>query len=278
MNHMSNLMPHPVLRPGGLDYKQSHFKMSLGRGPVRLGENLQLSLSYDLKSRTLENMIRDGHAQFCAVSECKNTHDRSVHRTNETGGSWIIPMSAIAKKMTVTPYVVSVGESRLACSEEHHEEFREMIPDGFELPAGSILAVGNPHEITLYQIPTIQAAITMSQKPSVKDGCFDIDLEDEYIRIIINPKTHHEVMMVRERDRRVLFPSLYLSAVTQAIRGLEDADDRKWGEALKKALRQKGIEPDKSEDLRHNSLIYAQEILEMPLMKLFRNDEVDGDD
>lgn len=278
MNHMSNLMPHPVLRPGGPDYKQSHFKMDLGSGPARVGEDLRLSLSYDLKSQTLEKMITDGHAEFCAVSECPSTHNRSVRRTGETEDSWNIPLSSIAKTMKVTPYIVSIAEARMTCSEEHDAEFGEIIPGGVDLPAGSILAVGNPHEITLYKIPTVRAAITMSQKPSVKEGCFDVDLEHEYIRIIINPKTHREVMMIRERDRAVLFPSLYLSTVMHAIFGLDEAGDWKWKEAVKKALELNDVNTNDSEDLKQNSLKYAQEILEMPLRKLFRNDVGDDDD
>lgn len=277
MNHIMHLMPHPVIKPGGFDYKEScHFNMNLGE-PVRSGDNICVRLSYVLESSTLRRMIDEGEAEFFLISECASTDNRTVHRTSKYEECVVLPLSENARKLQLRPYIIANNEFHLRCSNEHDAEFKELIPDGVTLPTGSILAVGNPYEIILSKIPAIQAAIALKQDRHVKQGYYEIDLSRDSIGIKMHPETYEKVTDVRKRNKEILYPSLYVVAIEHAMRGMHDHEDRLWVEALKKALTNKGIDytdPDFKDDVLRHTLT----ILDGPLNHLAILDYRDEED
>ena len=269
MSHTAHLVPHPVIRPGGIDYRPPcRFEMEMDP-PTAAGDHIRVRLSLDLKSRTLEGLVTDQKAVFCLVAGCAYTNHREALRTSERTVVWNLPRSDYARNLRITPYLVATGDIHLPCSDEHDEELRPLIPDGVDLLQGSILAVGSPYDITLFKIPTIQSAVAMVSKSKAARNRYWIGTDKDFIEIILHPETHKDMLRIRERAAELLYPSLYMAAIEQAMRDMGEHSDRRWALALQKTLQEHGIDHT-APDFADNAADHAQTILKNPLERLVR--------
>ena len=169
-----------------------------------------------------------------------------------------LPLQEYADDILITPYIVSTEEQKIS-SNEHHEEF-----NGIEInvPKGAILAVGNEHRITLDMLSTLTAAISLIEYPKIDEDKYEINLDNDRINIRLNPKTKLKVERVRSIDRKILFPALYMSALTHAIANLENNDNKKWSKSLLATLEKYNVD---KRDLKEQPYKCAQLLLENPL-------------
>ena len=65
-------------------------------------------------------------------------------------------------------------------------------------------------------------------------------------------------------EMAILFPSLYLHAITEALRNLSEHSHRRWAQTIMKALERNDIDMDLDE-LQINALTYAQTLMEKPV-------------
>ena len=110
----------------------------------------------------------------------------------------------------------------------------------------------------------------MTTRNDLDEGKYVIDIADEQINIQMHEKTRRSVEKLRSADKDILFPALYMSALTHAIQNMEENKDRKWAEALAKAL--KPHKPDK-DDLKEKPYKYAQLVLNNPLSCILKQEE-----
>ena len=66
------------------------------------------------------------------------------------------------------------------------------------------------------------------------------------------------------REMAILFPSIYLHAITEALRNMHRHADRRWAQTMQKALERYGVDVDEDE-LQINALTYAQTLMEKPV-------------
>jgi len=267
MSHIVHLLPHPVIKPGGNDYKEEcTFEMKVNRGEI-IGNKIRINLSHNLKSNTINELIKNKGAEFCLVAKCSETNKRDIHRTHESKICWELPASDYARELTITPYVVATKKISMMHSDEHDEEFRLLLPEGVNLPAGAILAVGNYWKILLYKIPSLQAAIKLHKNNQLDEGMYHIDTDDDWIKIQVNEKTYEMIKaIINHNYSDVLYP-FYTAVVEKGIRDMKDHESRKWTEALRKSLKKKDIDPDGTDFADHADQ-HAQKLLEGPLKRL----------
>ncbi len=268
MSHIAHLLPHPVIKPDGNDYKEEcTFEIKMN-SVERIDNKIRISLSLNLKSNTVSNLIKNGDAEFCLISKCTETNKRDIYQTDESEIRWELPASDYARDLTIAPYVATTKRIMMTHSDEHDEEFGLLLPEGVNLPAGAILAVGNYCKILLYKIPKLQAAIKLTKNNPIDDGIYYIDTDGDYIEIQVNEKTYEMVeTIINHNHSDVLYPSIYAAAVERAIRDMKENEGKKWTEALRKSLENKGIDPDEPDFADHANK-YAQELLEGPMKRL----------
>lgn len=265
MNHITYSMPHPVLKPWGVDYPDSKFNVNVV-GTI-IGDNIRLDISYELTSSTLRSMLENSEAKLLIIAECSNTHSRVRHSITKEEMCVNLPRSDNARKIHLKSYIVTVDKSHLTCQDDHDPELKELIPDGVTLQPGAILAVGNPHEIMLSKIPNIKSAMSLKQDSNLEPGYYEIDLNTNSILIKLHPETYSNILKVRERNGDILYPSLFVTALVQAMREIEEHDERLWVDSLKKALNDKNIDYE-DQDFKDHILKHAQTILDGPLNHL----------
>ena len=265
----NRLIPHPVLVPNGVDYNEScEFSLILKRVHRTPDGKISMDLIYNLTSPTLMDMISRHEARFISVIECPGTYYRDSHSTTRQTDLWELPAADYASKVSITPYIVTTSAITQFRAKEHSEEINLLIPKGINLPTGSILAIGNQLEIEIDDIGTVGSAINLTRNSRVPEGQYIINTESELINIEVNPKTHQQLADLRRSDENILWPSLYLSAVEQAIRDLENGNNCRWARALRNTLDQYGIEYEDHSKLAQNSSMYAQIITGSPLNRI----------
>ncbi len=265
MSHERALLPHPVLRPGGIDYREDcTFQMEIGAARRTQDGDVLVEGSFDLSSATLTGMIRDDDAEFFVVAKCAKTYLRHALGTD---GAIALKILAgdLADTLKLTPYVVASKEIPWFASEEHDDEIRAM-PGGASIPPGSILAVGASHEIEIDEIGTIQAAIKLVSNDQVEEGLYTINIDGDYVLIELGPKTYRDVALMRRHAPDLLYPSIYQTTVEYAMQEMDDHAASKWARALQKTLADCDIKID--DNLQKTAHKHAQIVLDKPLHKL----------
>ncbi len=264
---MTALIPHPVLSPDRQDYqKECIFDTSIDGNVQRtLDGCIKIEMTTDLKSRFLSQQITDGNAGFFIAVRCPSTYARQVFQIRESKTTITLTEADYAEKITLLPYIAAIRNIEAFSSAEHDREFKGIR---CHLPAGAILAMGDTHELTLDSIQKIGSAIQIIPEKSVGEDQYRIDLSGDKIQIRMHKTTFNRVRARRNARDHVLFPSLYMSAITHAIQELGDNLDRKWAQALTDSLKKRGYEPPYKE----SPYVIAQNLLENPLRHILKDD------
>lgn len=273
------LVPHPVLRPDGKDYRAGlGFEMSLtGKPQYTLDNEILVPVRFDLESRFMRGLIRGGRARITIVVKCPRTYERMALDMDGTETTLRLPLGLYADKIRLSPHVSATEPIKSFKSSEHHVEFSGME---INLPAGATLARGSDRELTIDSLQTLSAAIRLMTNPDLERGEFRVDVEGDYIEIFMHEKTYHDVASLRKTKPRLLYPSVYLAALTHAIQNVTQERSRKWEEALRKTLEKNGMQIDDDEVLKNRAYEYAQKLLKYPMkyiMEQSRDGSVEAD-
>ena len=165
-------------------------------------------------------------------------------------------------------------------SAELVEEITRFKPGGFHIPAGSILAVGNSTEVELEEGGSPFAVIDLVADANVDSGTFKVDLEDNRIKVYMAPEDKDQIEALRQHgdqswEMAVLFPAIYLHAISEALRNLAYYSENRWARTMQRALERHNIAVD-DDELKANALTHAQTLMERPvgtLMKALSREE-----
>lgn len=252
-------LPHPILLPDGTDYKEGcKFDMIVEQQQLTIDDNILVCIKFVLKSKFMEQLLGNGQAKFCIIVHCTRTLKRAVFESDNPSMELRLPLSDYADKILLMPHIAATAPIDPFRSTEHHDEFA-VVP--VHVPEGAILGRGMDGELTVDSLQTITAAITLTTG-DVERGRYEIDIDDEVISIRMHPDTRKGVETLRSANDRVLFPALYVPAITYALQNLEEYSGRKWAEALEKTLQKHEIKVD---ELREKAYWYAQMLLSDPL-------------
>ncbi len=258
------LLPHPVLRPDGTDYRTGlGFNMSLtGEPKYTLDDKILVPVRFDLESRFVRGLIRGGKARIIVVVKCSRTYERMTLDVDVTETTLKLPLARYADKIRLLPYVSATESIERFKSPEHHAEFSDVE---INLPAGAILARGSDTELTIDALQTLSAAIQLVPDDRLEDGQYVIDVGGDYIQIYMNAKTCRGVDALRKTNRGLLYPSVYMTVLTHAIQNVTADRTRKWEEALRKTLEKNNMWIDDENDRKSEAYVHAQKLLKHPV-------------
>ena len=262
MSHETLLLPHPVLRPDGFDYKDASFEMEVKAR--RADGQLLADVSFALSSSTLSRMVESGQARFFVLAKCARTYHRCACSSGSTALRLAIPSGDVTDSVKLTPYVVASREIQWFASDEHDDEIRDMGVSG-TVPPGAILAVGKSSAIELDSLNSVQTYIKLSSQEKMSKGLYSLGSQGDSIVITMNPETYAAVTVIRGHARVLLYSSIYTAALEYAIHKMDDCSESKWAKALRKALEENGID---AETARDKANLHAQTLLKLPLAML----------
>ena len=266
------LLPHPLLAPWTDDYEEAIFTAQVPHAVLNNGRQINMTVKYHLTSEILKQLVTEGKAQYVGVITCDKTFSRISSAAKEEDELYILEADQFADELKLTPYVVATQIIERFISPEHNPEIREIKPEGFSIPTGSILAVGNSTNVPLEEGSTPYSIIDLVSNRTVEIGSFIVDLDDNRIKIHMAPECKQQAEAMRQHGRlsvevATLFPGVYLHAITEALRNLEDHQEHHWAQTIRRALDNHNISQD-DEDLKTNALKHAQTLMDKPLGKL----------
>ena len=263
------LLPHPLLAPWNDDYTDATFNAQVPHAVLNNGEQINLTVKYHLTSQALRELVANGKAQYVGLIACAKTFNRNSYATDQEDELYILDAADYADELKLTPYVVAAQRIEGFIAPEHNEEIRQLKPDGFDIPEGSILAVGNSTDVTLKEGGSPVSVIDLVSDPNIDVGTFKVELDDNRLKVHMAPpdKSRTEALRMHgqnSREMAILFPSIYLHAITEALRNMHGHAHRRWAQTMQKALERNGVDVDEDE-LQINALTYAQTLMEKPV-------------
>ena len=262
------LLPYPLLAPWTEDYENSSFAVDVPEAVLNNGRQIKVDLVFRLYSDTLHGLIESDEARYAVEVSCPRTFVRSTHVTSERE-TLLLDAGDYEEEILITPYVVSTRALEEFRSSEHTAEWRDHRPEGFSIPTSGILAVGNNTRIIL-EDSGVSSVIDLVANPNVSEGTFDVELDDERIKIHVPLAEKEKIEAVRKRrgssvEFAALFPGLYLHAVAEGLRNLPEHEKTRWGFTMRSALDKSGHGGVDAELLRNHALRYAQDLMEQPV-------------
>ena len=264
------LLPYPLLAPWTDDYGEATFLATVPHAVLSNGESINLTIKYHLTSPTLRELVFSGRAQYVGLIVCAGTFSRNTYPTSQEDDLQILDASHYAGELKLTPHIVATQRIEGFRSEEHTEEIRVIKPEGFDIPPGSILAVGDSIDIHLEESGSPYSVIDLVSDPSTEKGSFKVALDDNRIKVHLAPEDKNRLETLRQQEERkteiqaVFFPALYLHVATEALRNLTDHPDKNWANTFRRALERHNITVD-DDELEDNALTYAQALMENPV-------------
>ena len=263
------LLPHPLLAPWTDDYQEASFTAQVPHAVINNGKQINLTIKYHLTGQSLLELISEGKAHYVSLIACAKTFSRNSYPCEHEDDICILEAQDFSEELKLTPYIVAKQPMDGFTSAELAEEITLIKPDGFHIPVGSILAVGNSTEIELEEGGSPFAVIDLVADPNVDDGTFKVDLDDDRIKVYMASGDKDRIEALRQHgehswEMAVLFPSIYLHAVAEGLRNLADYSDTRWSRTMRRALERHNIITD-DEELEANALTHAQALMERPV-------------
>ena len=278
-------MPHPILSPITRDYREeftfegevADIKADPERGQIIV------ALSYSLNEPTLEGLIRGGSAQFTTVAHCQTGHSRECESTGDTHHEIVLEHREYARELYIQSFITAARDLEKLHSNSWDPEVAGFLPQGIPIPEGAILAISGPIRCDLEGAEPLESCVAITSSNKVDPGEFDIDLEEDLIRIMINPEDHEKLNRARSGQRETfLWPSIYLTAIQRAVQEhrMDDHRERQWARVIRRsiedcpAIDQTEFEADEDGEspLSARSLVYAQKLMYQPMRRLISED------
>ena len=267
----SRQLPYPLLSPWTDDYGDKTFSAVVPHAVLNNGRTISLTIKYHLTSQLLLDLVSTGKAHYVALLSCSKTSMRFAYSSTQDEDVQVLNAGDYSQSMRLRPYLVTTQSIDGFISKEHAPEFGYFRPEGFDIPSASILAVGEETRITLEEGGSPNSVIDLVDDPKIEDGRFVVELDDHHIKVYVSQNDRKRVEAIRERDKEMtgtemvtLFPSIYLSAVTEALRNLSTYPEARWVHTMRQSLEKHNVKVD-DEELRNNALFYAQTLMEKPV-------------
>lgn len=280
----SREIPYPLLSPWTDDYGDKEFGASVPLAVLNNGKDINLTIKYRLTSQYLLGLVSAGKAQYLAIVSCPKTSMRFAYPSNQDEEIQVLDdASDYSESIELRPYLVAMENIKGFASDEHAPEFRYFKPDGFDIPPTSILAVGDKTLVPLAEGDSPNSVVDLVSDPQIGDGRFEVDLTDHRIKVYMSPNDKNRIEAIRDRDKdktgfemATLFPSIYLHAVTEALRNISEYPEARWVRTMRESIAKHNINVD-DEELKNNALSHAQTLMDRPverLLKSFDREEV----
>ncbi len=273
-------LPYPILAPWTDDYLDKSFGIEVPNAVLSGDGQINVTLRYNLNSEFLLDLIRDGQAEYTTLVVCGRTMARQSFSGQYAETVEILDAADYAETIEFTPYITAKTAIDRFSSDEHNSEFRTLQPTHYSVPGSGVLAVGNRIRIDLDPIGNIDSIFDLVPSTSLERGRFEVDVEDDRIKIVVNRDDRAEIDRWLDQGRSsmgsaALHPALYLHAVTLALTRIDENEERRWTTVFRNRLEALHLETSQ-EEIDQRLLEYGQRLLQHPLgfmLEALKSDE-----
>ena len=269
---------HPVLRPAetddarqNADYVTYNFNAEISPN-FKPGSTEIILVEYDTYQTIpeLEELIKNGEAQFVVMVSCRETFFTHTHRTNNLSGSFEIKAADIHGFTELSAFIISNKPLEIE-SDLINEEFGYKK---FSVESDAILAQSSTDYFYLYKefYRDARSIISLSISNELKDGDYivNLDTQTQYIEVTTSESMNSKIngMWHNGDSETIVLNSLYVPVVTNALTKLKEEpetyEEYKWAQVLRYKLDTLSADGEIREE-PHNQ---AQALFRSPLTKI----------
>ena len=256
---------YPLLTPEPRDYISGGFDIA-PPDARRSASGISLNIAYQLDSEYLNQLVYQGDAAFHTLIMGDSSFLRdATPKTDKVSQQHSLDLSRWTGTIEMMPYLTATKRIVGFASDEHDPEFAIVEPNGFTIESAMILAIGNIHEVDIDETANASSVVDIQPDPKVARGEFKLDMAQPHIIVYVSPTDFEGVQRAindpRDYRRQTMWPSIYLTVISEGVRKLPDYQDYAWVAAFERALRKCGYDPDDHTALRNDALQYAQRII-----------------
>ena len=272
--------PHPVLQHALDDYRtEFRFRTNqVGAMTEPNSAHYALELHHDLNCPSLQQALEAGQAILVTRTNCLLTRTRLTH-TAPAGppGSQMITLDQSSHRGSVEhqSFIISNEDGFLLPSQDLNTDLTAIFPQGLLLPRAAVLAVSESNVVSTQDTKRPVSLIDLKADHTTPRRQFRVALDQERIAVMLHPLDFQAVQAIRSQplEAAKLHPSLYLSAIHQAVLSLGEDNyrDHRWHTTIADLVyrAQPNLEPDQ---LKEQSLEIAQQLLDQPLALILPED------
>lgn len=278
MNITNRLFTYPVLSEAKDDYKSCMFKVEFNNYMEGVN-SLKLSFDIEMDCPEIEELILTGQAEYVIHLECSTTAYREILRSISKKIEHTVPIARITGSFDIVAFVILKKNIRGYSCVDWDDDYDGMT---FSLTQGSILAYQNLPGLDItkdYEEFTNAGSIfTVYKRLAEEDKPIEVNLESNKIRIGLTAKDYDVYSTYAGKNElqslfntMLVLPSLvYVFEELKQEGGEEQYHGNEWFIALEKAYEKRGLNfMNEVLDSEKNSIILAQEAMELPISKAF---------
>lgn len=271
--------PYPVL--GNADDMSGEFKVRFFKTLRR--DKIELRVIFELKNKTIEQMIAKKQAVFTAEVECNNAFFRQTFSTSQQEAVFELPAGKLREQVVVRFFVRSLKAVKKYTAAGFHADYKGI--NDFEIRPGDILAAGG---LTVFIAekdfdplrPLISSFMAIKEGDQKNGPMFADYSDDEKIVIKLSKSDWRRYQEAKSRKwvADVIHSSIVLPVLVEAIMHVRDGNDdmsnAHWFQRLQAILQDQNLPDD-------DPLYSAQQILRSPVersLESIRRRDENGDE
>lgn len=257
--------PHPVLWKNTNDYTSRQFQATRNfcvnehKAPV-------LEFDFALSEESIIDLVAQKKATYILEVYCPTTFVRRIFNTREKAGEFTLAEGDLYRRVEINAFVVCTEEIHEYASRNFNSEFGD---SSFRLLPGDVLAAADA--VIFYWdtecVAPLHSVFDLVSNNNVKIGTFEVDTENDKIKIQMNPTDKIRFDSMRQATELKSYTMfVYFSVVAEVLRQVkefsnDDGKDRKWYRAIEHKLLEMGENVSPSLD----PFKLAQKLLRNPL-------------
>lgn len=193
-----------------------------------------ITLTLNTRNQYINQLIKDGKAQYVCEVECRKTFFRECFISNEATFTVRFPRKSVAGNIVLTPTVVATKTIKNYENPGAHEDY-EGVP--FNIDPGDLLCVFNQLDYFAdIQFDKLKAVSTFITILKTDKNLSYIDLDKPKIHLYLPENLHNQYRSrISNQSQFVssLHASLALNALVFALTQIENFSDTKWAQTIK---------------------------------------------
>lgn len=262
----STSFPHPILSQDTGDYGDKSFQLTLTVQEEPESGHAILSGMMELDDPAVQELLKAEHAVSGLMITCLDTYLDNFQPFPLGDVHINLPNGTVRGPVLIRGAIVSIKDDLPL--ESKYIDF-EFPPKARIVNSGDLIALTKElrFEAGLEKLAPLESIFHLKIHEDIPEGIFKIDIEGESIDILVAPKLHVFLSLLREQKMKdTLLSALFLPAVMAVLDGMREKDvhtDKRWHSVMSARCRAEGIDFE-----THDIVDASQKLLDSPLSSL----------
>ena len=276
MRIKNRLTPYPILDNYGDDYVGSRFDVEYDVIPQFT--EIYGKLTFRLSNKELEQLIKEGRAEYTAHIECPLTCYRTIVSSSEPEVEFKINSNNVSNTLEIRTFIILKEDVNGYSSEQFHPDYMDKV---FDLKKHQIVAIGKAVDYPIKHddkdLDSLPSILQIVKSKNKKKGSLTVNTDgDDRILIGLSEDIYERYAILGKNNFKnsifslVLFPSLII-VLQRMYLNMDDSDmnSRHWFQVINNLLERNGYKLSEVSVDNDSLLSICQAIFADPILRSF---------